>query len=323
MSGAPGGGAPPPRLRPSSLPARPSADGLVSAYPEDPLGSWTALPQIAQLSERDNLCRVRAGTDRKPYLQATESCSGTWRPFTDHQHRINAAGADVSSAPMVANRARVTLGRTTSRPQHSRSLLEWKIEKAGYVPVEDVGLLPRYITLLRLRPDVPHGYVLDTPEARPRGMLRASPRGLQLLAIAGLEHVAPFELEDFWIDRYEVTNRDSRRLSTPALRYQRTGNTVREGCSIVAWNAAMSVFRDPQGAAAGHVGVGIYQRGRTSFRLAGSAGTRRPPTRNSPASNCRRSFTEVAADRRATSGVLLAAGVSTATDRCASDSRKR
>jgi eukaryotic-like serine/threonine-protein kinase len=142
------------------------------------------------------------------------------------------------------------LGRTPIRRLRvPRNLLEWRIEKAGFVPIDDVALLPRYITLLRLGPDQPHTFVLDTPEQHVPGMVRASPRGLQLLAIAGLEHVPPFELQDFWIDRYEVTNREFKKFvdaGSYADRRLWTEPFLKDGRAL-QWEDAMLLFRDKTG----------------------------------------------------------------------------
>ena len=276
----------------------------------------TALPQIAQLGERDNYYAAFAlAQAAAPYLSGDRELQ---RQLAAVSRTINIestpSGADVSYRP-YGGKAQpwVTLGRTPIRGLSiPRNLLEWRIEKAGYVPVEDVGLLPRYITLLRLSPDVPHAYVLDTLEARPRGMVRASPRGLQLLNIAGLEHIAPFELEDFWIDRYEVTNRDFKAF-VDAGGY---GNErywqqpfVKDG-NIVPWKAAMSAFRDTTGRNGPATWeFGSYPEGKDDFPVGGVswyeaaayaefAGKRLPTIFH----------WSVAADRRATSGVLLARG---------------
>ena len=107
------------------------------------------------------------------------------------------SGAEVRYRPYGAeSQPWQVLGLTPIRNHRiPRSLLQFQIEKAGYVPVEDVGLLPRYVTLAGLGPEPPHTYVLETPAEQPPGMVRVSPRGPQLLAIAGLEHVKPLSSE--------------------------------------------------------------------------------------------------------------------------------
>lgn len=87
-------------------------------------------------------------------------------------------------------------------------LREWQISKDGFATIHDVGLPATYFTIANKAPRVPHAFLLDPPDRVPAGMVHASPRGPQLLSIAGLEHVPAFELADYWIDRHEVTNRE-------------------------------------------------------------------------------------------------------------------
>jgi dienelactone hydrolase len=193
-----------------------------------------------------------------------------------------------------------------------RGLLEWRIEKAGFVRVEDVGLLPRYITLLRYGPDDPHTYVLDTADRRPAGMVRVSLRGPQLLAMAGLEHVPPFELEDFWIDRTEVTNREFKRfVDAGGYRDWRFWEQpfIRNGAEV-AWDTAVAAFRDRTGQAGPATWeLGTYPEGKDDLPVGGVswyeaaafakfAGKRLPTIFH----------WSVVADRRATSSVLLPRG---------------
>jgi eukaryotic-like serine/threonine-protein kinase len=205
------------------------------------------------------------------------------------------------------------LGRTPIRGLRvPRNLLEWRIEKPGFVSAEDVGLLPRYITLLRVGADPPHTYVLDTADGRPPGMVRASPKGPQLLAIAGLEHIAPFELDDFWIDQYEVTNRQFKAfVDAGGYRDQRFWvepfvNDRHE----VPWETAMASFRDRTGRPGPSTWeLGTYPDGADDFPVGGVswyeasayaafAGKRLPTIFH----------WSLVADRRATSSVLLPRG---------------
>ena len=223
-------------------------------------------------------------------------------------------GADVYYRPYAA--AAETwqlLGRTPIRQLRiPRGLLEWRIEKTGFVPVEDVGLLARYLTLLPLAPDQPYTYVLDTPDVRPAGMVRASPRGLQLLAIAGLEHIPPFELQDFWIDRFEVTNREYKQfVDAGGYRDQRfwVEPFVKDG-QAVAWETAVSAFHDKTGRPGPSTWeLGTYPEGAEKLPVGGVswyeaaayaayAGKRLPTIFH----------WSVVADRRATSTVLLPRG---------------
>jgi len=85
--------------------------------------------------------------------------------------------------------------------------LEWRFEKAGYVTASDATafiLGTPSLTLL---------VTLHTAEQTPAGMVHVTAGDQPRLAtIAGLNHLPPRRLRDFWIDRFEVTNRDFKRF---------------------------------------------------------------------------------------------------------------
>lgn len=275
-----------------------------------------ALPDLARLTESEQFYEAfKLARNIEPYLAGDR----------EHQRLFDAVsrpididsvpeGADVYYRPYAAAaEAWQRLGRTPIRQQRvPRTLLEWRIEKTGFVPVEDVGLLPQYLTLAPLAPGRPHTYVLDTPDARPAGMVRASPRGLQLLAIAGLEHIPPFELQDFWIDRYEVTNREYKRFVDAGGYGDRrfwTEPFVKDG-RAVTWDEAVSGFHDKTGRPGPATWeLGTYPEGLGNLPVGGVswyeaaayaayAGKRLPTIFH----------WSVVADRRATSTVLLPRG---------------
>ena len=205
------------------------------------------------------------------------------------------------------------LGRTPIRDLRiPRSLLEFRVEKAGYVPIEDVGLLGRYLTLARLGPDVPHTYVLETQAEQPPGMVRVSARGPQLLAIAGLEHVKPFELGDFWIDRFEVTNRAYKTfIDAGGYSEQRfwTNPFIKAGRTI-PWKEAMAAFHDSTGRPGPSTWeLGTYPDGQDDFPVGGVSWYEAAAYSEFAGKSLPTIFHwSVVADRRATSSVLLPRG---------------
>ena len=80
-------------------------------------------------------------------------------------------------------------------------------------------------------------------------MSLVSLRGPQLLAIAGLEHEAPFEIGDFWIDRLEVTNREFKSfVDAGGYREPRYWKRRFErGGRMLPWSEAMHEFADRTG----------------------------------------------------------------------------
>ena len=275
-----------------------------------------ALPELARLTESEQFyAAFTLARSIEPYVAGQR----------EHQRLLEAVSRpiDIDSVPQGADvyyrpygesaETWQLLGRTPIRQLRvPRGLLEWRINKAGFVPVEDVGLLARYLTLVPLAPDQPHTYVLDTPASRPPGMVRASPRGLQLLAIAGLEHIPPFELEDFWIDRDEVTNRAYKKfVDAGGYRAARfwIQPFVKDG-RPVPWESAMAMFHDKTGRPGPATWeLGTYPEGAEELPVGGLswyeaaayaafAGRRLPTIFH----------WSVVADRRATSSVLLPRG---------------
>ena len=82
----------------------------------------------------------------------------------------------------------------------------WKVEKAGFVRAEDAAGFQRPIPGKL-------SYALQRPENVLPGMVfvTAGEDPFQIF-IPGLDHLPPVNLRDFWIDQYEVTNRDFKKF---------------------------------------------------------------------------------------------------------------
>jgi eukaryotic-like serine/threonine-protein kinase len=193
-----------------------------------------------------------------------------------------------------------------------RGLQQWQISKPGYATIDDVGLQAPYLTIAARAPRVPHAFVMDPPERVPPGMVRASPRGPQLLAIAGLEHVPPFELPDFWIDRYEVTNRQYKAFVDAGGYVNRrfwTVPFVRNGREV-RWEEAMRRLHDRTGRPGPSTWeLGTYTNGRDDEPVGGVSWYEAVAYAEFAGAALPTIFHwSVAADRRATSAVLLRLG---------------
>jgi dienelactone hydrolase len=205
------------------------------------------------------------------------------------------------------------LGATPIRDTElPRGLLEWQISKAGFATVHDVGLFAPYLIVADRAPKVPHGYTLETPDRVPPGMVRASIRGPQLLAIAGLEHVPAFELGDFWIDRFEVTNRQYKAfVDAGGYRDPRFWKVpfVKDGRRL-SWTAAMELLRDRTGRAGPATWeLGTYPHGHDEQPVGGVSWFEAAAYAEFAGSQLPTIFHwSVAADRRTTSRVLLRLG---------------
>ena len=87
-------------------------------------------------------------------------------------------------------------------------LLLWKFEKPGFGTV--LRITDALIDRVDLSPgELYRGFVtLDKVGSVPAGMVRVSPeRYIDTLQIPGYEGMPELKLKDYWIDRYEVSNR--------------------------------------------------------------------------------------------------------------------
>ena len=97
------------------------------------------------------------------------------------------------------------LGRTpVTKVKFPRGAFELEVALPGYTDVQDIGL-PVF--------DVRASYTLERPQDVPDGMVRASAGGEPFqIFYPGLDHLPPVTLDDYWLDRHEVTNAEFKRF---------------------------------------------------------------------------------------------------------------
>jgi eukaryotic-like serine/threonine-protein kinase len=141
-------------------------------------------------------------------------------------------GADVAFAAYRTPTTWFPLGRTPlDGVRHPRGLIRVRISKAGFQPIEGSVSLPR----LRYR--------LDPVGAVPPGMVR----------VVGGRDPARFgsigDLDDYWIDRFEVTNRQFKVFVDQGgyARRDYWREPFLEGERSVPWEEAVGRFRDATG----------------------------------------------------------------------------
>jgi formylglycine-generating enzyme required for sulfatase activity/predicted Ser/Thr protein kinase/predicted esterase len=118
---------------------------------------------------------------------------------------------------------------------------QWRIEKDGYEPVEGATLSAAGSVAEVKR-------TLDAKGSLPPGMVRV-PGGRHELGLAGLDHLGGQDLDDYLIDRYEVTNKAFKQF------VDRGGYDRREywkfpfekNGKAVSWEQAKAEFRDRTG----------------------------------------------------------------------------
>jgi eukaryotic-like serine/threonine-protein kinase len=274
-----------------------------------------AIPRIAAFADRGEfIAGFDLAREIAPVLSGTnELAAATQRVSRTIDIDSTPDGADVRYRDYGSTGAWRLLGSTPVRGAAIPvGLLEWEIAKPGFASLHDVGLLPPYLTIASRAPRVPHAYVMDPPDRVPSGMVHASPRGLQLLATAGLEHVPAFELGDYWIDRFEVTNREYKTfVDAGGYRDRRFWKVpfARNGREL-SWDEAMTLLRDRSGRSGPATWeLGTYANGRDDEPVGGVTWYEAVAYANFAGKMLPTIFHwSVAADRRSTSTVLLRLG---------------
>jgi serine/threonine protein kinase/dienelactone hydrolase len=146
----------------------------------------------------------------------------------------------------------------------------WKVEKQGFATTEDVGgLISQGFSTAGFRspPDQARtvSYVLDVRGSPPPGMVRVS-------GTPGFTRPEPVRLTDYWMDRYEVTNRQFKEFVERGgyrKRHYWKHAFLKSGRAI-PWEQALADFHD----ATGWPGpatweLGEYPRGQDNYPVTG------------------------------------------------------
>ena len=138
----------------------------------------------------------------------------------------------------------------------SRQYLRWKIAKEGYESLEMAAFAPTSIPMTAT--------LYNTPIAP--GMIRV-PTGSVSLRVD-----QPVKLGEYWLDRYEVTNRQYKEFMDRGGYKDRNYWTLdfRENGKRIAWAEAMDRFRDRTGRPGPATWeVGAYPEGREDYPVSG------------------------------------------------------
>jgi cephalosporin-C deacetylase-like acetyl esterase len=148
----------------------------------------------------------------------------------------------------------------------------WKFELKGYAPVE-------LATFADYTPDFVRAVMTKEAET-PSGMVHATiqepgsteARRVGLYYMPGFTHLPPVPLQDFWIDKFEVTNRQFKAF-LDAGGYQNPtywDQEFRNGSRVLTWKEAMGLFQDSTGRAGPAKWVqGEYPKGQDDFPVSG------------------------------------------------------
>jgi dienelactone hydrolase len=135
--------------------------------------------------------------------------------------------------------------------------LRWKIMKQGFESIQVAsGVLP----------NVNLNFTLDAPGASPPGMVRVPGGTFQFRS------AAPVELDSYWLDKYEVTNKQFKEfVDRGGYQYHLNWKQSfgKDGRSL-SWEEAMTEFRDSTGRPApSGWELGSYPEGQADFPVGG------------------------------------------------------
>ena len=208
-----------------------------------------ALPQIEQLAEReDYVSAFRLAAEAKRFIPNDP----VWTRIDAIVSRTVSVqatpeGTMVSYRPVGAEGAWTQLGPAPIvNVVVPSAYLEWRFEKTGYITASDtttfgLGPGPASTTLL---------VTLQTTEQTPPGMVFVTTGDEPRIALmAGLDHLPPQRLRNFWIDRYEVTNREFQRFVDAGGYRERKywQHPFKEGNRTLAFEQAIARFVDSTG----------------------------------------------------------------------------
>ncbi len=198
-----------------------------------------ALPEIARLVEQeDDYHAFFLARRAQPHLPGNAALR---RFFVDHTFPLtvetNPPGAEVLMKPYREVDARwEPLGRTPLKALRvPLSHLRLRIEKEGFEPIEVASDISGPMRVRR--------FTLDEKDKAPKGMVRVPGE------IQKYRSLPSIELKDFWLDRFEITNRQYKEfVDQGAYRSQEHWKQrfAKDG-RILAWAEAMTLFRDSTG----------------------------------------------------------------------------
>jgi len=203
-----------------------------------------ALPEIERLVEQERyVAAFGLANEAKRYI-ATDPIWNRLDPIISHPLSVNTtpAGGAISYREYASPTGPWTrIGESpAANVRVPNAFLAWKVEKEGFATAEDVSgaLVQQLMFTLHERgtepPEMVHVTVGDAPYQ---------------MFIPGLDHLPAVKLQDFWIDRREVTNRefktfvDAGGYRSPAF-WQHL--FTREGRSLT-FDQAIALFTDSTG----------------------------------------------------------------------------
>ena len=214
----------------------------------------TAVPEISRLYDEGKYGDAfRLATKAERAIPGDPALAKLW-PVISWQMTLESTppGADIYRREYSSStESWEYVGKTPlSNSRQPRGIWIWKFDRPGYG------------TVLRLPPallgrafpgtanSIQAQITLDEIGKTPSGMVRVSPaQYTKTLYIPGYEGMPELALKDYWIDQYEVTNRQFKTF-VDAGGYQKPEywkyDFIRDGKGL-SWEEAMALFRDAAG----------------------------------------------------------------------------
>jgi dienelactone hydrolase len=208
----------------------------------------TAIPEITRLLAEEDFPRATALVRQARVVLPTDSAlEKLWAQATmEVSAESDPSGADVSFRPYRGDTgAWETLGKTPlADVRVPKNYYLWRIAKSGFAAAYEIA--PTWTIVHKIPPRL--SVRLDPEGNAPAGMVRV-PGGNIRLAIPGLDQIPELPLDDYWIDRCEITNEEYRKFVESGGYEKREfwkEPFVRNG-SALPWEAAVDNFLDTTG----------------------------------------------------------------------------
>jgi dienelactone hydrolase len=236
-----------------------------------------AIPQISRMADEGKFAAAYdLATQAEKLIPGDPSLEKLWLAIS-YQASIDTAppGVNVYRRDYVdATAAWAPVGKTPlTNVRQPRGMFLWKFEKPGLGTV-----LRTTSALFGWYPPAPGHPVagavtLDDTGKIPQGMVRVSPAHYsKSLFIPGYEGMPALELKDYWIDQYEVTNRQFKAFVDQGGYQKRDYWKVafRDGGKQLSWEEAIARFHDSTGRPGPKDWIqGEYPKGQDDFPVTG------------------------------------------------------
>jgi formylglycine-generating enzyme required for sulfatase activity/dienelactone hydrolase len=153
-----------------------------------------------------------------------------------------------------------------------QGFFEWKFSKAGYEDLHAAALRPAERFQAPFAPTNSLQQIrLDPKGSVPAGMVKVPGANIRItITVFGV--IGPFSLKDYFIDRYEVTNREFKQFvdrgGYRSKEYWK--EPFRKGGRTLTWEEAVNEFRDPTGQPGPATWeLGSYREGEEDFPVSG------------------------------------------------------